>query len=245
MYVDLVNGDNYLSINISLANMIGLTEAVYVSELLSILKKAIRKNKLIDGNYVKIDRKFVKSRTTLSPDTQREIDAKLAGLDLLAIHPTMKDVVSVNSLGIVSLISLDEEDIEKDTLDAMTRVFRTKTGSESNHLKGRAIAKSLKRAVCTANPYLRSLMNAWIDKLLESTALTKAAVNDFQDKVFRYSSDVNVVRDIINLAIENKFAYAEAAIDAYGKQAKKDVGAIRVTTQRRATRDDLEKGVLF
>lgn len=246
MYVDLLNSNNYLSINISLIQKVGLNEAVYLSELLNILKKAMKKNKLIEGNYVKVDRRFISSRTTLSPDKQREIDAKLIGLDLLASHPTMKDVVSVNSLGIVSLISLDESELEKDALDAMTRAFRAKTDSESNHLKGKAIAKRLKQAVITPNAYLRSLMNAWIDAILENSSLTKDAISDFQKTVFGYSSDVNVVKEVLSVAIRNRYAYADAAIDAYEKgSSRKNVGAVRVTAQRKATKDDLDKGVMF
>lgn len=241
MYVDLLNSNNYLSINISLIQKVGLNEAVYISELLNILKKAMKKNKLIEGNYVKVDRKFIASRTTLSPDKQRELDSKLIGLDLMAAHPNMKDVVSINSLGIVSLISLDENEVEKDAMD----MFRAKTHSESNHLKGKAIAKRLKQSVITPNAYLRSLMNAWIDTIMENSSLTKDAIADFQGKVFGYSSDVNVVKEILSLAIQGRYAYGEAAIDAYEKAAKKNVGAVRVTTQRKATKDDVNTEVMF
>lgn len=244
MYVDLVNSNNYLSINISLIQSVGLNAAVYISELMNILKKAVIKGKLLDGSYVKVDRRFISRRTTLTPDTQREIDANLQRLDLLVIHPTLKDAVSVNSLGIVALISTADEECEKESLAAMREAFKSRVGSESSVIKGRAIAKKLKQSITTGNTFLRSRLNAWVDAMQEKTALTKETVVAFQETVLKYSTDVDVVKELIDIAVRNHYAYGELAIQDYEK-AKKDVRGLRVTRQRRATVDDLEKGVVF
>lgn len=244
MYVDLVNSNNYLSINISLIQSVGLNAAVYISELMNIWKKASIKGKLVEGNYVKVDRRFISKRTTLTPDTQREIDVNLQKLKLISIHPTLRDRISVNDLGVVALISTADEECEKESLVAMREAFKSHVGSESSVIKGKAIAKKLKQSVTTGNTLLRARMNAWIDAMQEKTALTKETVIAFQEVVLKYSTDVDVVKEIIDIAVRNHYAYGDLAIQDYEK-AKKDVRGIRVTAQRRATANDLEKGVVF
>ena len=46
MLIDLINTSNYVSYNIKLAQLLGLKEAIYLSELLNINDKAIRKNEI-------------------------------------------------------------------------------------------------------------------------------------------------------------------------------------------------------
>lgn len=246
MFADLLNSNNYLSINISLIQRVGsLPAAVYLSELLNILKKAKLKGKMVDGSFVKVDRKFISSRTLITPDAQREIDESLSKLDLIEVSPGSKDVISVNSLGIVSLIALDSDECDKETLSALKSTFRAKTQAEGESFKRKAVAKALKRSVVTGNTYIRSLMNAWIDALLDKTALTKDDVKAFQDRVLTYSSDVNVVKEVLEIAISNRYAYGDIAIAEYEKARKKATTSVRVTAQRKATAEDLEKGVLF
>ena len=246
VFADLLNSNNYLSINISLIQRVGsLSAAVYLSELLNILKKAKLKGKMVDGNYVKVDRRFISSRTLITPEAQREIDESLGKLDLIEVSEKSKDVISVNSLGIVSLIALDSDECDKETLAALKATFKAKTQAEGNAFKVKAVSKALKRTVVTGNTYIRSLMNAWIDALLERTALTKEDVRAFQDKVLTYSSDVNVVKEVLEIAISNRYAYGDVAIAEYEKSRKNATTSVRVTSQRKATAEDLEKGVLF
>ena len=65
MFIDLLNTENYVQFNVKTANIFGLHTAIYLQLLLSVFEKAQRKNKLIDG-YVKLDRSYVTSLTTLS-----------------------------------------------------------------------------------------------------------------------------------------------------------------------------------
>ena len=46
MLLDLLSSSNQLSFNIKVAQLVGLHSAVYLSELMAINEKAIRKNKI-------------------------------------------------------------------------------------------------------------------------------------------------------------------------------------------------------
>ena len=74
MILDLLSTDMYISFNIKLAHRIGLQAAIYLGELLNINKKAIQKEKIIDGNFFKLNRDYIEQRTTLQKQEQKELD---------------------------------------------------------------------------------------------------------------------------------------------------------------------------
>ena len=58
MLLDLLSLDNYVSYNIKVAEILGLHAAIYLSELMNINDKAIRKSKTKD-NFFTVDRKYI------------------------------------------------------------------------------------------------------------------------------------------------------------------------------------------
>ena len=65
MLIQLLSQSNYGSFNITVAHMLNLETAVYLSELMNINEKALRKNKLDDNQFI-LDRKYITERTTIS-----------------------------------------------------------------------------------------------------------------------------------------------------------------------------------
>ena len=63
MLIELLSSSNYVNFNIKVAQILGLKSAIYLSQLMDINEKAIRKNK-IEDNFFTIDRKYIESRTT-------------------------------------------------------------------------------------------------------------------------------------------------------------------------------------
>ena len=61
MLFELLATDMYVSYNVKLAKTLGLTSAIYLSELININRKAIEKNKIKDG-YFKINREYIEDR---------------------------------------------------------------------------------------------------------------------------------------------------------------------------------------
>ena len=66
MLIDMINVNNYGSYNRVVAQLFGLSAAVYCNELISIYQKAIKKNKIIDGEYFNLDRRYITNQTTLT-----------------------------------------------------------------------------------------------------------------------------------------------------------------------------------
>lgn len=245
MYVDLLNSNNYITINISLISIMGLKEAVYVSELLNILKKAMIKNKMIEDVYVKVNRKFISDRTTISQNEQREIDTKLNSMDLLTIHNNEKDIISLNVTGIASLIAFNGDKCEKDTLSAIENNFKSSTKSEMDKVKAKAIAKQLKNHINIDNKNIKHHLRMWIDSVIKTNIVTIEIVNEFQKAVKLYSLDEEEVIKVIDIATANSYIYAELAIKKYEEEIKKNLNSVRVTDQKKATKDDLMEGVEF
>ena len=82
MLIDLLSTANYNMYNVSVANKIGLHASIYLSEIMNINDKAIRKNK-VEDNYFTIDREYVEKRTTLKKEEQIDIDKLLLELNIL------------------------------------------------------------------------------------------------------------------------------------------------------------------
>jgi len=238
MFIDLLNSNNYISVNLSLIKLIGLEEAVYVSELLNIVKKAKMKDKLVNGNYIKVDRKYITNRTTLSSEKQYEIDSKLKSLNLLGILEDDKNCIGIDGAGLVALIASDDEDKEKSDLSLITEAFKKKTNDEMRDITRIAIAKALKKHIKAPSPKIKTALYNWVDSI---SGLNKEDVLTFQEKVLKYKEETTILR-IINIAIKNKYNSADLAIRKYEEEVDR---LPRNTIQVRATKEEFEKGEIF
>ena len=93
MLLDLLSMDNYVSYNIKVAEILGLHPAIYLSELMNINDKAIKKSKTKE-NYFTVDRSYITRRTTLSKEEQLKIDKQLFEIGLLKPNSDCKDSIS-------------------------------------------------------------------------------------------------------------------------------------------------------
>jgi hypothetical protein len=64
------------------AEILGLHPAIYLSELMNINDKAIRKDKVNDSSFI-LDRDYVSKRTTLSVDEQLDVESNLIKLGIV------------------------------------------------------------------------------------------------------------------------------------------------------------------
>ena len=63
MLIELLSQSNYISVNIKLAKIFGVEGAIYISEILNIYDKAVRKNK-VEDKFFTLDREYFEERTT-------------------------------------------------------------------------------------------------------------------------------------------------------------------------------------
>lgn len=114
MFTHILNYSNYLSFNIQLAHIIGLNPAIYCAELINIYCKAQKKNKLIDADYFKVDRKYIFNQTTLSIEDQLKIDANLIKINVLSKHQDDPDVIKIDIQLVASIIESNDSMLLED-----------------------------------------------------------------------------------------------------------------------------------
>jgi copper chaperone CopZ len=225
MYVDLLDSDNYAHINRSLIKVLGLQGAAYCSELFTIMRKAIRKNRLVDSVFVRVDRAYVEDRVGVSADDQLSIECMWEKMDL--ISKKSDDEFNINVGGFLGLITgqsaekqgnaFSEEDINK-----LKSKLKPKTSEQKKEGKRRGIAKMLKAGLDVADEDVRAKLCDWIDIVTESgKTLSKASVGIFVDSVTKYSKgDGKVMVKVLNHAIQGYYTNASFAIAAYERSLK-------------------------
>ena len=150
--------DNYVNYNIQFAQILGLHTAIYLSELLNINEKAVRKNKIKD-NFFTVDRKYIKDRTTLDITEQKDIDACLLKLGILKQDKDNMNMLTLDLTVLTSLVSSEPttiKDLEKFVKNAMPK----------KKTKASAIADNLKAKLDVQNPELYELYCQWIDTVM-------------------------------------------------------------------------------
>ena len=109
MLIDLLSTSNYVSYNIGIANLLGLKMAIYLSEMMNVNGKAIRKRR-VDENGFNLDREYIQMRTTITLKEQEELDNQLVRLGVLEIKDKSLNLDVNKLLGV--LISDKKVDIE-------------------------------------------------------------------------------------------------------------------------------------
>lgn len=213
MLIDLLSTSNYVSYNIKLAELLGLHTAIYISELMNINDKAIRKNKL-DDNYFKLQREYIKGRTTLEEKEQLSIEENLIKLGILE-KGNAEDELSLNITTLTTIMmSADEQLI--DNIKKLNKVKNKKT------TKKEQVKLNLKKALIVDNIELREAYEKWIDAVYEKDGwMTKEAVSYAQEIIDNASNrDLDIALEILKIASVNAYRDMSWAVNAYKAQYK-------------------------
>lgn len=211
MILDLVSMDMYVSYNIKLAHKLGLQAAVYITELLNINRKAIQKEKMIEGKFFKIKREYVEERTTLSTAEQKQIDKMLEELGIIEIGDN-KDTLTIKTDALTGLL-LDNSKIVDKVIEPVKRRRLT---------KAEAITNALKEKITTTNPELRMAYEGWIEAVMSKQGwMSTAGVVTGQQVIDNYSNrDLDIALKIVNIAATNGYRDMTWAINDYEKKGK-------------------------
>ena len=213
MLIELLSCSNYVSYNIKLAQILGLKPAVYLSQIMDINEKAIRKNK-IDNNFFTIDRKYVESRTTLTKDEQISIEKDLLDIGILEKTPEKKNSICLNITVLTSIMMTPDEDLIKD-ISSLSKGKKKKTKSE-------VIEQNLKDNILTTNEELRDAYYEWIESVLTKKGMmTKAAVIHAQPILDNFSNrNLDVALKVLEIASIHGYENLEWAINSYNRDFK-------------------------
>ena len=212
MLLDLISPSQQCYFNIKLAHLLGLHTAIYLSEILSINEKAVRKGRCVEGSYI-VDRDYIESRTTLTPDEQLNIDAKLKSLGILDFADNIPNQLTLNITMLTTMLMEDNERL-RSTVDEVNRVISKAPKKD----KRQSIFYALKRGLDCSNDELRTALCDWIDGVAANPRgfLTKKTVNIFREKVDEFAQhNLDVALGVIQIATVHGYADATWAIKKY------------------------------
>lgn len=216
MLIELLSTSNYVSFNVKLAEILGLHSSIYISELMNINDKAIRKEKMNESSF-SLDREYIKKRTTLTVEDQLEIEKNLIKLGI--IDKPNEDVncivLNINVLTTL-LMSTDEE-----LLENVSKLSKLKT-KKSSATKADAIRQNLKTNIVTTNMELIEAYSDWIDAVYAKQGwMSKKAVTLGQSVVDNFSKrDLDVALSVISIAAMHGYVDMQWAINKYSEQYK-------------------------
>ena len=215
MLVDLLSMDNYISYNIKLAEILGLHAAIYISELLNINEKAVRKDKITDDTFT-VCRDYITKRTTLSKDEQKDIDQMLLGIGVLKVSDSNQDCLTLDLTVLTALISAEPVALQK--LEDIIK----KSSKPRKRTKAEAIIDNLKGLVTTSNDELKVAYYDWIDAVYSKQGWMSAkSVTVGQKTVDNYSNhNLDLALQILEIAAMNAYRDIQWAINAYEKDYK-------------------------
>ena len=212
MLINFISTDNYNSFNIELAHLIGLHEAIYLNELININQKAIRKNKVSDDDYFIVDREYIKTRTTIDVDEQKEIDKALEICNIIELKD--KNYIHINLDKLTTMVN--------DGNEVILKRFVKEVKDKKKTTKAEIIRQNLKNNIFTVNEELRNAYCEWIDSVCHKRGyMAKKAVIEGQRIIDDFSKhNLDVALKVISIATINSYVDMNWAINNY-KQTNK------------------------
>lgn len=222
--------DNYVNFNIQFAQILGLHTAIYVSELLNINEKAVRKKKVKD-NFFTIDRKYIKDRTTIDIPEQKEIDKCLLNLGILKQDKDNMDTLTLDLTVLTSLVSS-----EPTTVKDLQKIV--KNAAPKKKTKSAIIADSLKAKLNVSNPELHELYCQWIDTVMHKQGWMSATSVTTAPQVLDAYCDHNLdmALEIMKIASLNGYRDIQWAINSYEDDHKVSYKPSKNVTNRAQVR---------
>lgn len=225
--------ENYGSFNTKCAKIFGLECAVYLQQLISILDKVIRKNKFIEETYFKIDRKYIKDRTTFDKIKQKNLELILKKLNI--IQEKDDDVITLD-LDLLTSILLEED---KDELKRLTQICKNNSKEVKDGEKREAIIVNLQASVVCSNDELLHKLQDWVEVCMRNKYLNAVTVRQFQNELNNYTQgDLDMALEIVDIAIERIYTQCQWAINLF---ERKHPQMVSYRKQQIATEQSIDK----
>lgn len=217
MLIDLLSSSNYVCYNTKVAEILGLHQAIYLSELMSINDKAIRKDKLSESSFL-LDREYIRKRTTISPDDQLVLEQNLIKLGIIEKpnNDTNCIILHINILTTL-MMSSDEE-----LIDNVKTLTSLKDKTKSKTTKAEAIRQNLKSNIVTTNVELLEAYSDWIDAVFAKEGwMSKKAVVNGQNVVDEFSNrNLDIALEVLSIAAMHGYRDMTWAVNKHREQYK-------------------------
>lgn len=234
--MDIFNQDNSITINYKAITLFGLNTAAYLTLLISIYRKATRKNKL-DNDFFKLDRSYIQELLGMSVEEQLVCDGNLLKLSIIRKSPDDPNRIKVDLKLYLSLLNDDDLKLIDDVRKSM-KVTRPKGLKQSQR---QIQINNLKDCIQCSNYELLTALRDWVDGVYANPKgfLSKASIKVFQDTLNNYTKgDLDLALRIVQIATVQGYRDCNWAINVYEKESKPRQ-AVRVTEQEVASKDNL------
>ena len=244
MLLDLFDNSNSIIVNYKTIQIFGLPTAVYLTELLNIYKKAVRKNKLVDDNYFKVDRNYVAKTISLSIEDQLICDLNLGKINILKKSADDPDILNLDINLYLSILTDNDLKLYEDIKKKM-KVKSPKGIAATNR---QVVIKNLKDSISCTNYELLTALRDWVDGVYAKPGgfLSKKAIEIFQNTLNDYTKgDLDLALRIVNIATVQGYKDCQWAINILEKDNKLQKNGvvinnnIRVTEQKVADKNEL------
>lgn len=224
MLLELLSSSNIVTYNCKLAQLFGLHTAIYLSELMNINDKAIKKNKL-SNNYFTLKREFITERTTLTVEEQLSIEKNLIKLGVLE-KVDESNLMCVNVDTLLSIMG----STDKSLIDNVKKVSKTKNKKTS---KTESIKLKLKSGITATNKELRESYENWIDAVYDKQGwMSKTTVEVAEKTVDEFANhNLDIALKLLEIATINGYRDIQWAINSYNKNYKFSYKPLNHTTK--------------
>lgn len=234
--MDIFNQDNSITINYKAITLFGLNTAAYLTLLISIYRKATRKNKL-DNDFFKLDRSYIQELLGMSVEEQLVCDGNLLKLSIIRKSPDDPNRIKVDLKLYLSLLNDDDLKLIDEVRKSM-KVTRPKGLKQSQR---QIQINNLKDCIQCSNYELLTALRDWVDGVYANPKgfLSRASIKVFQDTLNNYTKgDLDLALRIVRIATVQGYRDCNWAINVYEKESKPRQ-AVRVTEQEVASKDNL------
>lgn len=240
--LNALDASNYFQFNISAAQILGLNNAIYCSELINIEQKAKKKKKIYDG-YMLLNRGYIAHRTTLNVALQYECDASLKKIGLVEIKEDNPDMVKFNYEMFVQIVMGEDSKWLKE----ISKKARTMTPGDAKEAKKKKAMEALKGNVDSGNANVDVALRHWIDVVCEKCYMSCDTILDFQKVLMQYAKvDIKKALRVVEIATSQAWTSCTQAIASYEKEQEvlaKSFNQPRVSEIKRGSRKNLSDEV--
>lgn len=218
------------SYNIYIANKFDLQTAVYLKTVLSF--DGVSNIIIDDVDYIKLDRQQIYNTTTLSKDTQKNIDEVFVKIGVFSFESD--DVVHICYDKYLALFDVANEKV---LLDIVPKLTKKRTKSD-------IIKEELKNLVKTDNAELRDAYSAWIDAVFAKQGwMSKKSVELGQKLVDNFSGrNLDLAIEILNIASIGGYRDIQWAINNYKENVGKHM-SVPISSTSTITKVNLSQEV--
>lgn len=242
MLLDLLDSQNYVMVNRDAIRILGVTTAIYCSELLIICKKARNKNKLFEDKYFKVDRNYVKKSTSIEIEEQLKCDLNLKKVSIIEVNENNPDLIYFNDEIYASILS--SQDVK--LLDSISKKVKVENPKNLKKTKEERLIIALKEGIDCRTPEVLQALRNWIDSIYSSgKGISKQQIAIFKDKIDEYcNGDLEKALKIIEIATVHNYIDCQWAINIYeNKNRPIYTSAPRVTNSMRVTQQRVSSGL--